>query len=300
MDEQTRSAAVSRVLWVTLFLNVGVAALKLIYGYSFSIVSLQADGFHSVFDGLSNVIALTAIGLAKRPPDPEHPYGHRKFEVAASIVIGLMVILGMIEVARGVYDAATQGHSPQIESSAYFVVFAALGVNLFVSIYEHRAGKRLRSMVLQSDAKHTLSDALATLAVLGGIYLLDVGIPSGDVVAAIVVMTFIGMTAYRVLKTSLDVLVDTALMNPKHVQTIVEGHPQVHSCHFVRSRGMAGDIFLEFHMSMAPEITLKEAGEVMLEVKSQLKKEFPDLSDVLIQLEPHVPHHVDDVPKSLI
>lgn len=295
-----RNTAVRRVLLITLGLNLCVAASKLTVGYALNIVSLQADGFHSTFDALSNLIGLVALGIATQPPDAEHPYGHRKFEVAASLVIGLMVVLGMLEVGRGIYQAATTGAQPNIEASAYVVLIATIVVNIAVSFYERREGKRHNSMILTSDAAHTLSDSLAAVAVLIGITLVDYGIAVGDVLAAVVVMTFIGMTAYRVLREGLDVIVDTAHLDATMVQKIVEAHPDVRSCHYVRSRGMRGNVHLEFHLSLDPEISLAEAGAIMLEVKRRVKKELPEVRDIVVQLEPHEPHHLEDVPELLI
>lgn len=295
-----RYAEVRKVLLITLGLNLLVAALKLIWGYHNHIVALQADGFHSIFDALANVVGLVAMSIATRPPDPEHPYGHQKLEVAASTIIGIMVLLGLLEVGRGIYAAITTGQSPTVDASTYGVVIFSIFVSLGVSVYEHRKGKALNSMILKSDAAHTLSDSLAAVAVLVGILLIDRGIPTGDVIASVVVMTFIGMTAYRVLRSSIDVMVDTAHFNADEIQQIVEREPGVLSCHFIRSRGMAGHAFLEFHMSMSPATTLEEAGVVMLGVKEKLAKRFPDLEDVLIQLEPHKPEHVDDVPEQLL
>jgi cation diffusion facilitator family transporter len=295
-----RNAAVRRVLLITLVLNLGVAAAKFVVGYLLDIVSLQAEGFHTTFDALSNVIGLIALGIATRPPDPEHPYGHRKFEVAASLVIGLMVLLGLIEVGRGIYGSLLTGSSARIEPIAYVVVIGTAVVNLFVAWYERRAGRRHDSMILLSDSAHTLSDSLAAMAVLGGIILVDFGIPSGDILAAVVVMTFIGMTAYRVLRDGIDVIVDTAFVDAEFVQRLVEAHPEVRSCHYVRSRGMQGSVHLEFHLSLDPEIRLRDAGEIMLDVKERVHAEMPDVKDILVQLEPHEAEHVDDVPRRLI
>lgn len=298
MSERTR--AVRKVLLITLALNLGVAAAKFGVGYMLDIVSLQAEGFHTTFDALSNVIGLIALGIASRPPDPEHPYGHRKFEVAASLVIGLMVLLGLIEVGRGIYDSMLSGSSARIEPIAYVVVIGTAVVNLGIAYYERRAGKEHDSMILLSDSAHTLSDSLAAMAVLGGILLVDFGIPTGDILAAVVVMTFIGMTAYRVLRDGIDVIVDTAFVDAELVQQIVEAHPEVRSCHYVRSRGMRGNVHLEFHLSLDPEIRLKDAGTIMLDVKDRVHDEMPEIKDILVQLEPHESEHVDDVPRRLI
>lgn len=298
MAERTR--AIRRVLLTTLVLNLGVAASKFGVGYTYGIVSLQAEGFHTTFDALSNVIGLVALGIATRPPDPEHPYGHRKFEVAASLVIGMMVLLGLLEVGRGIYGAITVGSHPTIEPIAYIVLIATIIVNLGVSYYERREGQRHDSMILLSDSAHTLSDSLAAFAVLIGIFFVDIGFPAGDILAAVVVMTFIGMTAYRVLRDGIDVVLDTAPLDANRVQRIAEEHADVRSCHYVRSRGMRGSVHLEFHLSLDPDVRLAEAGQIMVEVKRRIREALPEVKDIIVQLEPHEPMHVEDVPERLI
>lgn len=301
-DEELHENApqVRRVLWITMLLNLAVAAGKLAYGNFAGIVSLKASGFDSAFDGINNVIGLLAMTLAAKPPDPEHPYGHRKIEVAVSLLIGLMVTLGFIEVGRGVWEAATTGTSPNIEPGAYGVIVASLLVNLGVSIYERRQGTKLNSMLLKADSAHTFTDSIAGVAVLVGMYLVDIGVASGDVLAALVVMFFIGVTAYRVLREGLDVLVDTSFLEPESVREIVEEIPEVITCHYVRSRGMPGHVHVDLHLSLDPQMTLEDAGEILLRVKARLKNHFEDVTDVIVQIEPHKPIHVEDVPEKLV
>lgn len=299
-DSDATDARVRRVLWVTLLLNCAVAATKIAYGYWADIISLQADGFHTTFDALANVIGLVALGIARRPPDADHPYGHHKIEVAASLVIGLFVLLGLLEVGRAVWQSATAGTTPTITPAAYGVVVGTICVNLVISFWEYRAGTAYGSMILKSDAAHTFSDSLAALAVLVGMYLVESGLPVGDLLAALTVMLFIGMTAYRVLREGLDVIVDSAHLDPHRVRTIVEAVEAVESCHYVRSRGMPGHVHLDLHLTLDPDTPLAEAGDILLEVKQTLRERFSSLEDILVQIEPHVEEHVDDVPEQLV
>jgi cation diffusion facilitator family transporter len=291
---------VQRVLWITLALNLVVAAAKIFFGYSADIVSLQADGFHSIFDGASNIIGLVALGLAAKPPDPEHPYGHRKIEVAASFSIGLMVLLGMLEVGRGLWNAAVTGTTPRITTVSYIVVVGSILTSLGVSFYERRAARRYDSMILEADSAHTLTDSVAGMAVLIGIFLVERGVPSADLMAALAVMFFIGVTAYRVLREGMEVLVDTSLLDPTAVRELVESIEDVESCHYVRSRGMPGHVHVDLHLSLDPEMKLERAGEILLDVKRLLRDEFGDVADVIVQIEPHKKIHVEDVPEKLV
>lgn len=299
-ERERPNSAVQRVLWITLGLNLLVAFAKIFFGYRADIVSLQADGFHSIFDGASNVIGLVALGLAAKPPDPEHPYGHRKIEVAASFSIGLMVILGMLEVGRGLWAAFVDGTTPTITPVAYVVVVGSIIVSLGVSIYEKRAARRLDSMILEADSAHTLTDSLAGMAVLVGIFLVERGVPAADLTAALAVMFFIGVTAYRVLREGMEVLVDTSLLDPEDIRELVEGIDEVESCHYVRNRGMRGHVHVDLHLSLDPDMRLERAGEILLDVKDLLRSEFGDVADVIVQIEPHKKVHVEDVPEKLV
>lgn len=292
--------AIQRVLWVTLALNVAVALGQLGYGYWSGIISLQADGFHTTFDALANIIGLVALGIAKRPPDVNHPYGHEKFEVAANFAVGIMVLLGFVEIGRAVWTATVEEIVPTITPVGYGLVVGTVLVNLGISAWEYHEGKRLDSMILRADAAHTFSDTLTSGSVLVGMYLVDVGFPVGDTLAALAVMIFIGMTAYRVLREGIDVLVDSSFLDPEAVQACVEELEEVRSCHYVRSRGMPGHIHVDLHLSLDPDLSLRRAGDIMTDVKEQLHDHFPDVEDVLVQLEPHVPEHVEDVPDQLV
>ena len=87
METETtdRSAAIRRVLWITLFCNIFVSGAKVAYGYYSHSVSIAADGFHSMFDGVSNIVGFIGIYFASHPPDEDHPYGHRKIETIFTI-----------------------------------------------------------------------------------------------------------------------------------------------------------------------------------------------------------------------
>ena len=105
-DDVVRVRSIRRVLWVILFMNLGVATAKLAWGLFSRSVSMTADGFHSMFDGTSNVIGLVGMRLAGRPADRDHPYGHGKYETYASAVIGAMLLLAAWRVGSSAWGAA--------------------------------------------------------------------------------------------------------------------------------------------------------------------------------------------------
>ncbi|MBQ1787139.1 MAG: cation diffusion facilitator family transporter, partial [Turicibacter sp.] len=90
---QTNYKKVKKVLWIILLANFAVAILKIIVGTTIRSSSMTADGFHSISDGTSNIVGLIGIGLAAKPRDKEHPYGHNKFEVISGLFIGAMLLV---------------------------------------------------------------------------------------------------------------------------------------------------------------------------------------------------------------
>ena len=99
-----RYQAVAAVLVKVLFLNLAVAATKLVLGYATGAVSVVSDGLHSLTDSFSNVAALLGVRVARKPPDVDHPYGHRKFESIAAAAIAAFLLVVMIEVGRAAWQ----------------------------------------------------------------------------------------------------------------------------------------------------------------------------------------------------
>jgi cation diffusion facilitator family transporter len=122
------------VLGAVLALNLLVAVAKLGWGIFSHSAAMQADGFHSLFDGTSNVIGLIGIGLASRPPDRDHPYGHVKFETYASAAIGAMLMLAAWRVGSSALERlAGQAEPPLVDARAFAVMMGTLCVNLAVT-----------------------------------------------------------------------------------------------------------------------------------------------------------------------
>ena len=182
-----RYAAVSGVLLRVLVLNVLVAAAKLIFGYATGAVSIISDGFHSLTDSASNVVALVGIRAARQPPDANHPYGHRKFETLASAGIFFFLLLVLVEVLRTAIGRLQSGGAPEITTASFVIMGGTLVVNLGVVAYESAAARRFRSELLLADSYHTRSDVLTSLSVIAALIGVKLGYPVLDALAALVV-----------------------------------------------------------------------------------------------------------------
>src|SRR5204863_6321075 len=118
----TRYREVSRVLIRVLALNLAVAVAKLVFGYASGATSVLSDGFHSLTDAASNVVGLVGVRAAGRPPDEDHPYGHRKYETVAAAAVTVFLLLVMLEVVRNAFNHLSGRTAPRAISAASFVV----------------------------------------------------------------------------------------------------------------------------------------------------------------------------------
>jgi cation diffusion facilitator family transporter len=274
------------VLRRVLALNLLVAVAKIAFGGLTNTVSILSDGFHSLTDTASNVVALVGISVAGRPPDDDHPYGHRKFETLAATAIAVFLVLVMVEVGETAIARLRHPAPPQVTALSFAVMIVTVVVNLLVVTYEARAGRRLQSEVLLADARHTRSDVLTSLTVIAALVGVKLGWPMLDPVASLVVAGFIGYTGYEVARDTSFILSDRTVMDEEALREVVMAVPGVLGCHQIRTRGAADHVFLDLHLWMAAATPLHEAHERSHVVKDRLMARFPELRDVVIHIEP--------------
>jgi cation diffusion facilitator family transporter len=281
-----RYAEVVRILYRVLYLNLAVAVVKIALGYYTGTVSILSDGFHSLTDSASNVVALVGVSIAQRPPDANHPYGHRKYETMASIGILIFLIIVLVQVLATAISRFLHGGTPRVYPEGIGIMTMTLAVNICVVVYESRAGRRLNSEVLQADARHTRSDVLTSVAVLGALVGVWLGYPILDPLAAVLVAGFIGHAGWEIAKNASRILSDEIVIEESQVREVLRGVPDVLGCEKIRTRGPADHVFLDLHLWLQPETPLRVAHHTSHLAKDRLMARFPQLVDVVIHIEP--------------
>jgi cation diffusion facilitator family transporter len=281
-----RYAEVVRILRRVLYLNLAVAVAKIGLGFYTDTVSILSDGFHSLTDSASNVVALVGVSIAQRPPDANHPYGHRKYETMASIAILLFLIIVLVQVLSSAIGRFLNGGTPRVFPEGIGIMSVTLVVNVFVVLYEQRAGRRLNSEVLLADARHTRSDVATSVAVLGALVGVWLGYPIFDPLAAVLVAGFIGYAGWEIAKEASRILSDEIVIEENEVRNVLRGVPDVLGCEKIRTRGSADHTFLDLHLWLHPDTPLKTAHGTSHLAKDRLMARFPQLVDVVIHIEP--------------
>lgn len=282
-----RSAAVRRVLWITLALNLAVALAKLIAGLTTGTLSMIADGYHSLLDGAGNIVGLLALAVAHRPPDADHHYGHRKFEVVASVGISVFLFIAAAEILASSWSRLVGEDDPAIFSPiSVGIMILTMVVNLGVSRYEARRGRELSSPFLLADARHTASDLYASASVLAALIGLRLGLPWVDPLAALIICGIVVHAGISILRWSLGVLADRALFAAGTIEAVALALPQVRSCPRVRTRGFADAVFVDLTVHLDPDLTLRQAHDICDGVEHRIRARFPEVTDVVVHPEP--------------
>ena len=284
-----RFKKVQQVLVLVLFLNLAVAFAKIIYGTLTGTLSMTADGYHSLFDGVSNIVGLVGIFIASRPPDRDHPYGHQKYETFASIFIAVLLLFVGFEIFQNALDRFLVRSTPEVTALSFIIMLGTMGVNYLVTRYEQGKGVALRSQVLIADSMHTKSDIYVSFSVIVSLVAIRSGFPLLDPVIALLISFLIFRAGFRIMKESSKVLLDMSRLEEEEICNLVMGVEGVMGCHKIRTRGGMGDTRIDMHVLVQPDMPLEDAHIIAHRVSKMLKAEYKDVSDVVVHLEPASP-----------
>lgn len=286
VSEDTAGRETRLILWIILGLNWAVAAAKLIYGWMTGSVSMQADGIHSSFDGMSNVIGLIGLWVAAHPPDAGHPYGHKKYETFAAAGIGLLLFGTCLYILRNSYLHWREGIVPEVTAISFAIMLGTMAVNWGVMTWERRRGEVLQSEILVADSLHTASDILSSFSVLIGLAAVAAGYPILDPIAGVVIAGFIGHTGVLVLREASQSLADRARIDAEAIRTVALTVDGVRCCDNIRTRGMARHVFMDLCIHVDPAMAIARAHTVAHHVEDRLKQAFPGVAEVVVHVEP--------------
>jgi cation diffusion facilitator family transporter len=282
-----RHAAVRRVLWAVLLANLAVIGAKLWIGLRSGSLAVLGDAAHSGVDALNNVVGLAAVKAASAPPDDEHPYGHAKFEVLGALAVVAFLSITCFElVSAAIGRLLGDPAPPRLEPLTFAVLLATMAVNVAVAWTENRAGKRLNSVLLKADARHTGADVLVTASVLGGLFIVSRGWTAADAWLGIVVALLIAHSGWEILRQAIPSLVDQAAIEAARIHRFVSDVAGVRAVTEVRSRGdLEGAAFVELTIEVDGDRTVEAGHEVADAVERRLVEDA-GFSAAVVHVEP--------------
>ncbi|WP_346938543.1 cation diffusion facilitator family transporter [uncultured Clostridium sp.] len=279
---------IRKVLWIIFFANILVALLKIVIGSLIKSSSITADGFHSLSDGSSNIVGLIGIGLASKPIDKDHPYGHKKFEVLSGLFIAVMLVfMGGKIIINGIVGF-TAPKALSITPESLITILITLFINILVSKYEYSIGKKLNSYILISDSLHTKSDIFVSLGVLTTLIGIKLGLPPiVDSIASLVVAGFILHAAYEIFISTSGILVDKAILDDEFIKNAISDFSEIKDIHNIRSRGSENNIYIDMHVMLDPKYSVEDSHVLLHKIENKIREKTNNNTEVIIHVEPY-------------
>jgi cation diffusion facilitator family transporter len=284
------TAAGIRATWIGSIVNLFLAVFKTWVGFLSRSQALVADGVHSLSDLFSDVIVILGLRWGRKSEDEDHPFGHARIETISSMVVGVVLIAVGLGLAQSAVDALGSGERPAPSLLAIWAAAASIVLKEGMYWYTVVVGRRLRSPALIGNAWHHRSDALSSVAVLAGVGAgyADPAWSRADAYAALLVTFFILRVGVNLTWAAFKELSDTAPA-PAEVEAIagkareVEGVRQVHD---IRARYSGPQIFVEVHIVVDPELTVRQGHEIARAVKWRLLDDQSDVTRVIVHVDP--------------
>ena len=277
-----------RVALVSTIAGVALAAAKIIVGVQAGSTAVLSDGLEASGDVLSSAIVYAGLGLARKPPDSEHPYGHGRYETIAGLGVGALLLLA---------GAAIFWHSLSFHQTSAFPVytlyplFAAIVIKILLAATKFRIAKRIASTSLHADGWHDITDLLSTCVALiaVGLTLADpVRFAAADHVGGLLIGLLIFFLSIQVVRRTIGQLLDTMpdeakMAEIRRAALAVPGALGIEKC-FARRTGL--QYHVDLHLEVDPEMTVRESHEIAKRVRIAIKESLPWVADVLVHVEP--------------
>lgn len=283
-----RGRETQRVSLVTGVINLLLSVAQILIGLIANSAALIADGIHSASDLVSDVMVWFAARHAAQAPDKDHPYGHGRFETAATLGLGLLLVI----VALGiVWKGGERLFDPQRPIPGQIaLVVAAIGIVAKESLYWYTiaVAKRLKSELLRANAWHHRSDAISSVVVLVGVGGAVIGFSYMDAVAAIIVGLMVAKIGWDLGWGAMTELVDTALDEEAvdNAKRVIMGVDGVRSVHMLRTRRHGAEASADVHVQVAPRLSVSEGHMISQAVEDRIIDEVEQITDVTVHIDP--------------
>lgn len=276
-----KDAAVRRSTWVSVTVNLILTVTQVVAGVLSGSRGLVADGIHSLSDLLADFVVLLAAHHSRKEADEDHHYGHHRYENAASMVLGLLLLAVGVGMAWSAVDKLRTPESvAPVHAIALWVALGALAAKEGLFRYMLAVAERVKSGMLVANAWHARSDAASSLVVAIGIGGNLLGVPLLDPIAAVVVGLMVGKMGWSFAWESIHDLTDRSATEAEtdKIRQEILGTPGILGLHDLRTR-KAGDLLLvDAHLEVDGNLTVRQGHDIALEARERVLAKHPVLN----------------------
>jgi cation diffusion facilitator family transporter len=252
-------------------------------------VGLLSDAVESLVNLVAAVIALSMLKVAARPPDENHAYGHSKAEYFSSVTEGIFIIIAATSIGLAAIQRLSTPMGIEQPFWGLLLSIVASGINLFVALQLLRAGKKYRSITLEADAHHLLTDVWTSVGVIAAVAAVAIsGWQWLDPLIALAVAVNIVFTGITLIKRSAFGFMDTTLPETEiaEIKKILDTfHTNGITYHSLRTRQSASRSFMSVHILVPDEWTVKHGHQILEQIEGKFAEVMPHLT-VFTHLEP--------------
>ena len=286
---EERGAAALRSTWVSVGVNLVLTVVQVTVGVFAKSQGLIADGIHSLSDLVADFVVLVASHHSRKGADVDHPYGHQRFENAASLVLGvLLLVVGIGMLWSAVHKLQAPESVPAVHIAALWVAGIALMAKELLFRYMLIVAKRVKSSMLVANAWHARSDAASSLVVGFGIVGNLAGYTILDPIAALIVGCLIAKMGWGFGWDALHDLMDRAVDEQEVEairQTLLETSG-VNGVHDLRTRKMGDMVVVDAHIEIDSGITVEAGHDIAVEARDRVMRRHRVLN-VMTHVDPH-------------
>jgi len=287
----------TRITWIGLSINLLLGVVKTCAGWWLGSKALIADGMHSLLDLLTDIAVLIGLSMARVPEDEGHHFGHHKFASLAKFFVGGgLLVFALLLVVSALLGFRSGVDSPKAGVAALVAIFS-LVVKEILFWWTRGVAKMIKSDLLMANAWHHRTDSISSLGVavaLIGVWLGGESWAFLDGAITLVLGCYLVFEAVKVFRRACADLLDAA---PE--REIVEDFrehilltPGAMAYHDFRVRRV-GDVFeVDLHLQVDPELTVEKGHQIAREVKALLQQMHPEVSTVLVHVEPANTEHI--------
>lgn len=282
---------VKLVTWVGMVINILLSAFKVAAGTIGASQAVVADGVHSLSDMTTDLAVLIGVRYWSAPPDESHPHGHRRIETVITFLIGLVLAAVAVGISYNAIVTIGVEHKKTPDLIALAAALASIVSKEAIYQWTRLVGRKVRSPALIANAWHHRSDALSSIpaaaAVGGAIYN-----PKWyylDHIGAVLVSFFILHAAWKIAWPALKELTDHGAPEDvsNRIKEICMSTDGVITIHKMRTRRIGPGLQVDLHIQVKESLSVREGHEISERVKMRLKRDGPDVVDVITHLEPY-------------
>ncbi|WP_316675454.1 cation diffusion facilitator family transporter [uncultured Tolumonas sp.] len=290
-EQSARFNAARKSTWVSVVVNLFLTLGQVIVGVISGSQGLIADGIHSLSDLVADFVVLLANHKSKKEADDDHPYGHYRYENAASLVLGaLLLIVGFGMLWSAIHKIQDPASIQQVHIIALWVALFALAAKELLFRYMLAVAKRVRSSMLVANAWHARSDAASSLVVAIGIIGNLLGYTLLDPIAAFIVGLMVTKMGSSFMWDSLHDLMDRAADSEieEKIKNTLQSTEGVSGIHDLKTRKMGDLIVVDVHLEIDGNLSVREGHDIAVAARKAVLDNYSVLN-VMTHVDPVIP-----------